>query len=68
MSYKQRLIDTFEVARDYFPILILYGTLLVVLLSNVLVIFFGRTDLEGMARSSARFLIGGLFGMRLFRS
>lgn len=68
MSYKQRLRDTFEVARDYFPILILYATLLVVLLSNALVIFFGRTDLEGMARGSACFFIGGLFGMSSFRS
>lgn len=65
MSYKERLRDTFEVARDYFRILILYGTLLIVVLSNVLVIFFGRTDLEGMARSSICFFIGALFSLRV---
>lgn len=68
MSYKEKLRDTFEVARDYFPIIILYGTLLVVFLSHVLVIFFDRKDLEEMARSSTCFFIGGLFGLRLFRS
>ena len=58
MSYKEKLRDTFEAMIDYLPIVILYGTLLVLLISNTLVIFFGRSDLEKLSRSAFCFFIG----------
>lgn len=58
MSYKEKLRDTFEAMIDYLPIVILYGTLLILAISTILVLFFGRADLEKLSRSSFFFLVG----------
>lgn len=58
MSYKEKLRDTFEAMIDYLPIVILYATLLTLVISTTLVIFFGRSDLEKLSRYSFYFLVG----------
>lgn len=63
MSYKEKLKDTLEVLIDYLPIVILYGNILVLFISTILIIFFGRSDLEKLCRSAFCFFIG----MMVFR-
>lgn len=64
MFYKEKLRETLEVIWEYLPTLTLYTIFICMVVSNVLVLFFGRQDLESIGRGSFFIILGILIFRR----
>lgn len=67
MSNKNIIRIILEFLRDYPQFVMLYGLFIFIVIANILIIFFGRSDLKEITHSAWCFFVGGIFGMSLFR-
>lgn len=56
-----------EFLKDFPQFVLLYGLFFFILITLVLIIFFGRNDLVEMNKYAFSFFTGGMVGLSLFR-
>lgn len=66
MSNKTKII--LEFLRNFPQFVILYGFFIFIVIANILIIFFGRSDLKEITHSAWCYFVGGIVGMSIFRN
>ena len=67
MSDKSIIRMILEFLRDYPQFVMLYGLFIFIVIANILIIFFGRSDLQEITHSAWCYFVGGIVGMSIFR-